>query len=397
MTFATKSDDRFTVKTPKAWMTTENFTLSLIASNFNDNDWIVLNNQQVGYYRVDYSTELWHAIIKQLTENYQVIHPINRAILQDEIYMGYNDFNRLNITDLLETLRYFSLEDEPLAWNRADKFLSEMNIRLLGTHAHRNFRKLVKDITKPHLDRLELEAIEGEPSSYSSLRSSVKKWNCIVWDEDCLNNEYQKWWTFYSTNISGESFNFCFALTNLDIATFSEILIGITNDVNYPSRNNYLRYLGCNQNTTNLNALLHSVIDMNNVLTNEERINLLKSVFQAGYKGTQAYFYFLDVYFAEVKAIDPDEYGKTMLELAPYISSECSIITLVFMQTHSVMFGLITRDESNAISEATSVAVAWNARNFEIVQNWFDYTYNDPVTTSTTSSTTSFETISTVT
>jgi hypothetical protein len=388
ITFSVKAENDFTVTTPKIWMTTETLYVATSAANLNVGDWIVLNNQQVGYYRVDYSTELWHAIIKQLTENHEAIHPINRAILMDEIFMAWKDFGRVTAGDVLESLSYLYLEDEPIAWNRADKIFTELNSRLLGSHAHKPYRKFIQDLTKFHLERLGFEGIEGEPSYYMSLRNSVKKWSCTAWDENCLNNEYQKWLTFFTTSTAGASFDYCFALVNINADTFSEILTGITTNATYPSRNNYLRYLGCNQNEMNLQTLLMAAINTGNILSTQERVNLIRSVFQAGSKGTQAFFHFADVYFFELLTVSPTEFVNTLAQLATFTNTECSINTLMLLSSHVLEYELITKEERARVSNTyKSTAIPWNNRNYDVIESFFE-NYSSPVIAETTSTTT---------
>ncbi len=81
LTFSTQSGSGFEETRPKAWMTEQTLTMSMVDANFTEGDWIILNNQQLGYYRADYSTELWREIISQLRSDHEVIHKINRAVL----------------------------------------------------------------------------------------------------------------------------------------------------------------------------------------------------------------------------------------------------------------------------------------------------------------------------
>ena len=78
LTFSTKSKVDFERKTVMEWL---NFAAQsydhFFINDFKPGEWIILNHQQVGYYRVDYSTKIWQAIIEQLKEDFTVIHPIN--------------------------------------------------------------------------------------------------------------------------------------------------------------------------------------------------------------------------------------------------------------------------------------------------------------------------------
>jgi hypothetical protein len=378
LVFTTKNEADFSKKTPKFWLTSENITITL-NSTIDDSFWLILNTQQVGYYRVDYSTKLWHSIIKQLTENFQVIHPINRVVLRDEIYMAWKDFDRVTAADMLDSLRYFPLEEDPRAWSRSNAFLSEIQTRLVGQHAHRHFRRFVTDLTKHHLARLGFEHIEDEHYDQTSLRNSVRKWSCTVWDEECLNFEHEKWEKFRRNQTDLNSFNFCFAMINLDMNTFNEILDGITKNVDYPSRDSYLINLGCNTNYTNLMNLLMSTIDFNNILSNSERLLMMRSALSGGYQGMTALFHFIDVHFIPVVSLGREEFVETVIQMSRTVTSECQINTLALLRNHAVEYGFINQDERRLITAGLNAAVAWNAKNLDLIDDWFEFSYRDPI------------------
>ena len=100
--WATKSQPEFSQTTPKVWLnpqrnhTTifldeENYCLNCfeindisqnITQSENKNtemDWIIINIQYTGFYRVNYDLQNWQAIAAQLKENHEVIHKFNRA------------------------------------------------------------------------------------------------------------------------------------------------------------------------------------------------------------------------------------------------------------------------------------------------------------------------------
>lgn len=70
-----------------------------------EDDWFLLNINQTGYYRVNYDTDNWYRIIKQLQEpkGFEVFDPKNRAQLVDDAlnlaFSGYITYDiALNVT-----------------------------------------------------------------------------------------------------------------------------------------------------------------------------------------------------------------------------------------------------------------------------------------------------------
>jgi aminopeptidase N len=47
-------------------------------------DWLILNTQETGFYRVNYDNKNWQLIIDQLKSNASEIHIVNRAQLMDD-------------------------------------------------------------------------------------------------------------------------------------------------------------------------------------------------------------------------------------------------------------------------------------------------------------------------
>lgn len=272
ITVATKSDASFNRKTPSVWLHDEVDFVAQSRLNFRAGDWIVLNMQQIGYYRVDYDTGLWRAIINQLKENHSLIHPINRAVLQDEIYLSLTDssLNRVTVADAMDILSYFGGEDEPIAWTKSNALITLLNRRLFGTARYGDFLQFLRGITTPHLTVVGYEYVNFESSVTTSLRSSTKSWNCLALNEACLTNEYEKFLQFYNTG-SSASFDYCHALRNLNSVTYQSIVDGVARDANYPSRTNYLNNLGCSLDKENLRKFLESALDSSNTLTATQR------------------------------------------------------------------------------------------------------------------------------
>lgn len=303
ITLATKTDANFNRKTPTVWLKDQVDVFTQSELNFRAGDWIILNIQQVGYYRVNYDTNIWHAIINQLIENHSVINPINRAVLQDEIYLALTDssLSHVNVSDCLNILSYFGGEDEPIAWSKANSLLNLLNDRLFGTSEYESFLEFLREITAPHLSEIGYEAIDYEPSKRTSLRSSTKSWNCLALDDDCLNNELAKLLQFFSAGISA-SFDYCHALRNVDGEVYAAIVNGVTRNSAYPTRTNYLNNLGCSLDRDNLRRFLQTVLDPTNNLSATERQNVLTNTIRRSVLALETTIEFIDENYAEINS-----------------------------------------------------------------------------------------------
>ncbi|XP_070499405.1 aminopeptidase N-like [Chironomus tepperi] len=95
--YISSSDQSCSTQTAKFWMTERDVEIE----NFND-DWIVFNCQNVGYYDVTYDNNLWTGIINQLNKNHSVIpksfrKTIIRTILKnsDSVFKDCDNLNNI--------------------------------------------------------------------------------------------------------------------------------------------------------------------------------------------------------------------------------------------------------------------------------------------------------------
>ncbi|KAK2867021.1 hypothetical protein Q8A67_025138 [Cirrhinus molitorella] len=82
------------------------------------NEWVLVNLNITGYYRVNYDTENWERLLNQLTENHEVIPVINRAQIVDDAF-NLARAKIIPVTLSLNTTKYLSEEREYMPWQSA--------------------------------------------------------------------------------------------------------------------------------------------------------------------------------------------------------------------------------------------------------------------------------------
>lgn len=95
---------------PKAWLSPNSHAIKL-----NDivprNQWILLNLQAVGYYRVNYDELTWQLLATTLFNDFRSINVLNRAqIVSDVLFLWNQDL--LAWSTALNVLKYIIDEDE---------------------------------------------------------------------------------------------------------------------------------------------------------------------------------------------------------------------------------------------------------------------------------------------
>lgn len=105
------------------WLTPEDESLTL-EGVLSDNAWIIINNRQSGFYRVDYDETILNRIITQLHNNHLEIDVLNRAQLISDVYnfarSGRNGgYGTWTYVEALEVLSYLQHEVDYYPWYAA--------------------------------------------------------------------------------------------------------------------------------------------------------------------------------------------------------------------------------------------------------------------------------------
>eukprot|EP00091_Calanus_sinicus_P024978 TRINITY_DN9285_c0_g1_i1.p1 TRINITY_DN9285_c0_g1~~TRINITY_DN9285_c0_g1_i1.p1 ORF type:complete len:465 (+),score=118.97 TRINITY_DN9285_c0_g1_i1:334-1728(+) len=101
-----KDDNDWDETTPKAWLTDTRVEIEA-----SENSIPLLNKKAVGYYRINYSLDIWENIAEILMSNHQVIHPFNRAqIICDVMSLEENGYLDIQTKELV--LQYYENETD---------------------------------------------------------------------------------------------------------------------------------------------------------------------------------------------------------------------------------------------------------------------------------------------
>lgn len=139
---ATANNPDFSQTTPEGWLVRGQLSVAVkptAQKTWSDSDWIVLNKQQTGYYRVNYDRKGWNLIIRELVNgDHTKIHRTNRAQLVDDV-LTLARADQLGYDVAFDLLRYLSKERDYLPWAAADSGFTYLNTMLAGTDYHDQF------------------------------------------------------------------------------------------------------------------------------------------------------------------------------------------------------------------------------------------------------------------
>ena len=292
ISFTLKSEVDFDDKSPKLWLSESSANLEV------DDDWIILNIQNTGYYKVSYDIDIWIAIITDLLNDHEMFPPVHRRqFFRDTRESLFEE--TIEAFRGLEHLSSLSEETHLSVWNEADDILFTFLENLFGTSAWSNFHVFIQIIVQPHINRLGFEEVEGEPTEDADFRSLVRTLSCKGYHVACLTRESQRLVSFIET---GEgNFNLCEGLRLANPAVH-EILINdlLTNSMLGNYRDDYIFNLGCPFNQALIMNYLQLVLDESNNLSMWERTALIENTLGKSVVALEAVMEFIFVNYAEI-------------------------------------------------------------------------------------------------
>lgn len=259
-------------------------------------DWLMLNKQSTGFYRVNYDVKNWNLIAEGMIENSLKVHSRNRAQLMHDAYQLIIT-NRLNHSILLKILTYLKKEDQYAPWSRAYDIFSEYNRYLGDDNSTCQFNSFVAEQVAPIYRKLGVNEIPSEHHLNRQLRGLVIDLACTVGIKECLEETNSKLRKLIGGKIVVESSLvssiYCNGLRQSGTEEFKFLYQKLMYSTDENLRLQLISYLSCSKNEKQIKEFIYSSIDMSNGLRPKERTSILRWVYQRGQMGLLACIEFL--------------------------------------------------------------------------------------------------------
>jgi len=131
-------------------------------------DWLVVNTNASGFYRVSYASGLLQALLDNLPS--ADLSPLERHALVSDAHAAVLA-GQTPVTDLIEVLRALAGDDDPDVWTALASSLSFLARVARGGESEPLVAALVRELAGPALDRLTWEPVQGESDRSAALRS----------------------------------------------------------------------------------------------------------------------------------------------------------------------------------------------------------------------------------
>ena len=286
--FATKSQPDYSKTTPDFLMTTQfmiipNGTHKTWAAN----DWVLLNIQETGYYRVNYDINTWKLLSNELDRgNLGLIHVVNRAQLIDDSF-NLARTQRLSYSVAFDILLYLARETDYIPWASTDRALSFLHSYLVGSPEYPRFRKMMRDNANAIYNRLGTEA-RGASDLFLDIygRNLAINWACSMGHEKCLQDT-SALMDLVARNIRKiepdlETVVYCNGIRRATEVTFNALLTTALLPANATMKTIIMSSLGCSEDSNILSNYLMTSISTARNYEAADRARVITSVYTNG-------------------------------------------------------------------------------------------------------------------
>lgn len=135
-----------------------------------DDEWVIVNVNQVGYYRVNYDQRNWRLLIDQLEKDYTRINANNRAQILSDIF----ELAKAGLLDYkfaMSATRYLKNEPDYLPWESAITSFTYINEMLQRTPIYGDWKDYISDLVEPYYARY--KDMDWTMSTGSSLKQQL--------------------------------------------------------------------------------------------------------------------------------------------------------------------------------------------------------------------------------
>lgn len=348
----------------------------------NDKAFIV-NNQQTGYYRVNYDKQNWGLIAKALKNNYKSINRVNRGqILNDAFNLARSDLLDYNTTLLLT--KYLSLEDDYIPWQSALGGFSYLKEMLERTAAFGSFKKYLEtELQKPY-QQLGFTPSDQDSFTQIKLRESVISWMCKLGNDDCEEKSKTLFGQWKNSNDPGNDANnpidpglrqtiYCSAVKQGDEkeVAFLWQIYQLSNNAN--EKKNILSAIACTSEVWILKQYLDMTLDPNSGIRKQDGATVITGIANNNVGRYMTWNWLRNKWSEISRYFDTaisSAVGSTISACTKDFNTPFELQELeAFYQEHMTELGTAKRSTTNAI-ESVKANVQWMDNYYKEIHNW---------------------------
>ncbi|XP_064471672.1 aminopeptidase N-like [Ornithodoros turicata] len=271
ITFVTSDDLHFNKTTPLFWLKDKEGQLENLPD---PHHWVMVNNQFLGYFKVNYDQKNWELIVRQLLWNHSYIHLLNRAQVHNDLF-DLAKAGMVNYTIALDSTKYLSKEQEYIPWKIAFDKMKEVGAKMRNTDSYQRWTGYVSSLLKANYGNV---TWDNTSSAYSSeFESELVLSACHFGYEPCVEKAVELFNRFKKSPDTEDEIPphlkypvFCEAIRTGGEDNWKFLWNRLQTTDDKSERSDIIRSLGCSKNTDTLGSYLKSAVTAKSGLSRED-------------------------------------------------------------------------------------------------------------------------------
>lgn len=139
--YVTESNPNFEDTQPIQWYPQhhEQDTFTIDISTLTEGDWLMINVQETGYFRILYDEQNYKLLSDAMLRDITQFHMLNRAQLIDDTY-NLVQTGHLEYDTFFDVVRFLEYDNEYAVWYPAITAFTEIELRFTGSEQYQLFR-----------------------------------------------------------------------------------------------------------------------------------------------------------------------------------------------------------------------------------------------------------------
>jgi hypothetical protein len=292
ISYATASNRSFDDVKAEFWVTTKQHELTrdTAGKTWTDDDWVIFNLRDTGYYITNYDDNLWDLIIKALAspEHHEDIHFFNRGSLFADTFRFIEQAVDFRATIFLELMDSLKLEKHAHVWIRSFFGIYTFESRLRGTDSHALHLNFLKNLMTGIYGRT-IETFDG------LVTEIINHYSCLSGVQACNDDAMKALMEVMQTGSTAFPFLYrrnAFRIANESVWMhfFNEALA--INNQELQSR--AFDELASTQNPTLIQHMLNAALDMSNRIHRFSREEIFESMARQHFEGFSGVIEFIE-------------------------------------------------------------------------------------------------------
>ncbi|XP_004523069.1 aminopeptidase N [Ceratitis capitata] len=341
-------------------------------------DWLLLNKQSTGFYRINYDDKNWELLASALKTQPYKFHPRNRAQLIFDAYK-FSSTGRLSHSVYLNLLQYLTNEDQYAPWTTAYSVISTFNRYLNGDEDYAKFQFFIAALVTNIYEKLGVNDVSGEQHLTKFTRNVVINLACLAGIESCLEESNNKLKALISDGVSIEpnlqSVIYCNGLVQSGDDEFTYVYNELMASDDQALRRTLVSSLGCSRTESQLKKFVESSIDPAAEWRTQERITLLSAAYSRNSVGLLVCIDFLKENWLAYSNLTPGFGGDNplndaMLGIASYVvntEQETKYLELVDLVKDS---DKVQTNLEEVVKSSIKQNFDWLSSNREPIMSW---------------------------